>query len=101
MGVVPSNHSPNVEVVAGREAGAARDVQEAVFAAWARLLGVEAVNEDKTWEAAGGDLLKALELIFDLEAALGRRISMRFIGPLTRPSHLIARLRNGEPRWQR
>ena len=97
VGVVPSNHSPTVEVVAGREAAAARDVQEAVFAAWARLLGVEAVNEDKTWEAAGGDSLKALELMFDLEAALGRRISMRFIGPLTRPSHLIASLRSGEP----
>jgi fengycin family lipopeptide synthetase E len=95
--VVPSNHSQNVEVVAGRKTGAARDVQEAVYAEWARFLGVEAVNEDKTWEAAGGDSLKALELIFDLEVALGRRISMRFIGPLTRPSHLIARLRSGEP----
>ena len=40
---------------------------------------------------------KALELIFDLEAALGHRISMRFIGPLTRPSQLIASLRSAEP----
>ena len=94
VSISPSNQSPTVEVVAGREAAAARD---AVYAAWARLLGVEAVNEDKTWEAAGGDSLKALELIFDLEAALGRRISMRFVGPLTRPSHLIASLRSAEP----
>ena len=48
-------------------------------------------------EAAGGDSLKALELMFDLEATLDRRISMRFIGPLTRPSHLIASLRSAEP----
>jgi amino acid adenylation domain-containing protein len=93
VGVPTSNRSPTVEMVAGQTA-AARD---AVYAAWAHLLGVEAVNEDKTWEAAGGDSLKALELMFALEAALGRRISMRFIGPLTRPSHLIARLRSAEP----
>ena len=90
LGVPTSNRSPTVEM----EAAAARD---AVYAAWARLLGVEAVNEDKTWEAAGGDSLKAFELMFDLEAALGRRISMRIIGPLTRPSHLIASLRSAEP----
>jgi thioesterase domain-containing protein/acyl carrier protein len=84
---VSESHNP----AAGREATAARDV---VYAAWAGVLGVQAVHEDKTWEAAGGDSLKALELMFDLQAALGRRISMRFIGPRTRPSHLIASLRS-------
>ena len=63
-----------------------------MHAAWARLLGVAAVINDKGWEAAGGDSLKSLELIFDLEAALKRRISMRLLGPSTRPSDLIASL---------
>src|SRR5262249_1868497 len=93
VGIPTSNRSPTVELLAARKAAGARDT---VYAAWTRLLGVEAVNEDKTWDAAGGDSLKALELMFELEAVLGRRISMRFIGPLTRPSHLIASLRSAE-----
>ncbi len=59
---------------------------------WARLLGDAAVDENKTWEAAGGDSLKALELIFELEMALNRRISMQCIGPRTRPRQLAATL---------
>ena len=69
--VAPSN--PNVEVMARREADAARDVQKAVLAVWSNLLGVEAVNEDKAWDAAGGDLLKALELIFTLRSRSAAR----------------------------
>src|SRR5262249_13514212 len=90
VAIFPSDHSSAVEE--GREAA----TRDAVNTAWARLLGVEAVNENKTWEAAGGDSLKALELIFGLEATLGRQISTQLIGPWTRPSHLIAILRNPE-----
>ena len=86
----------SIVVTTDRESAAARNVRDAVYAAWARLLGAEAVDEDKTWESAGGDLLKALELIFELEVALRRRISMRFLGPATRPSQLIVRLQSRE-----
>src|SRR5262245_3799386 len=56
VAIFPSDHSSAVEE--GREAA----TRDAVNTAWARLLGVEAINENKTWEAAGGDSLKALEL---------------------------------------
>jgi amino acid adenylation domain-containing protein len=75
-----------------REAATSGDVAEAVRQVWARLLGDAAVDENKPWEAGHGDSLKALELIFELETVLNRRISTLCIGPLTRPKDLIARL---------
>jgi fengycin family lipopeptide synthetase E len=69
------------------------EFSEAVQAAWGRLLGLASLIADATWEAAGGDSLKSLEFIFDLEVSLGRPISMRWLGPATRPNELIASLR--------
>jgi fengycin family lipopeptide synthetase E len=69
------------------------ELSEAVQAAWGRLLGLASLRADSTWEAAGGDSLKSLEFILDLELSLHRPISMRWLGPATRPSELIASLR--------
>jgi amino acid adenylation domain-containing protein len=89
---------------ADETAEAALGTKMAVHAVWGRLLGSDAVGRDRPWEEAGGDSMKSLELIFDLEKALGRRISMRLVGPSTRPSDLIASLQgdrkgasNGRP----
>lgn len=74
------------------KADAALGTARAVHAVWGRLLGSDAVDRNRPWEEAGGDSMKSLELIFDLEQALGRRISMRLVGPSTRPSDLITSL---------
>jgi amino acid adenylation domain-containing protein len=69
-------------------------VRDAVETAWRRLLGPGSLAADRCWEAAGGDSLKALELVFELEHALGRTVTMGVLGPTTSPSELIAALGN-------
>ncbi|HUI17375.1 MAG TPA: alpha/beta fold hydrolase, partial [Alphaproteobacteria bacterium] len=67
-------------------------VAEAVAAAWKRLLGADSFEKNVTWESAGGDSAAGMELIFELEERLRRRIGMDLLAPGTRPSELIATL---------
>jgi len=59
---------------------------------WERVLGRHSFAADLSWEEAGGDSLKALELVFALEEMLERPVAMGLVGPATRPSELIAAL---------
>lgn len=70
-------------------------VPNAVRAAWLRYFKPASFDKDITWDEAGGDSLKALEFVFLLEEALGRKVGMEILTPTTRPSELIARLQDG------
>jgi len=64
-----------------------------VRACWCPLFGAASFAADEGWEEAGGDSLKALEFILELELRLGRPLSTSVLAPATRPSDLIARLK--------
>lgn len=67
-------------------------VARAVGDAWARLLSAASLSADLPFEAAGGDSLKAMNLMLLLEQRLGVAIAPDSLDLRTRPSELIARL---------
>jgi thioesterase domain-containing protein/acyl carrier protein len=67
-------------------------IYDAVRELWEQHLGRQSFAADISWEKAGGDSLKALELLFFLESKLGRTVPMEVLTPTTRPSQLIARI---------
>ena len=80
----PQNNAPD-------DADAA--VREAVRTVWSELVGASSFDEDLSWDEAGGDLLKGLELAWGLEKLLGRPVPVTMLEPGTRPSEFIARLK--------
>ncbi|HKT19958.1 MAG TPA: AMP-binding protein [Stellaceae bacterium] len=60
--------------------------------AWTALLGRDSFIADRPWDEAGGDSLKALELWFRLEHALGQTLPLDALQPQTTPSRLAATL---------
>jgi thioesterase domain-containing protein len=65
-------------------------VHDAVKRAWTTACGARAVVRDLSWEEAGGDSLRALELLLLLEESLGRRLSTEMLSAGTTPSGLCA-----------
>jgi fengycin family lipopeptide synthetase E len=64
-------------------------IRAAVETAWRHLLGGRSFQQDLPWHAAGGDSLRALELILQLEQTLDRRVAVEALSPTSRPSELI------------
>jgi thioesterase domain-containing protein/acyl carrier protein len=64
-------------------------VSGAVRAAWIRLLGEDSFAANTTWEQAGGDSLKAMELLLSIEGALGRAVAAEVFTPEISPSAMI------------
>jgi amino acid adenylation domain-containing protein len=79
-------------MAARMEAPSGLSVHDAVRSRWERVLGPSSFSADLSWEEAGGDSLKALELVFALEQMLLRPVAMGLVGSTTRPSELIAAL---------
>lgn len=77
--------APEGEAGAGGPEGAAR-------AAWTRLLGAEAWTRGLPWQEAGGDSLKAMELVMRLERALGRPVPVSVLLPHSTPQDLVRAL---------
>ena len=73
--------------------------------AWASVLGFRALRRGRAWEEAGGDSLKSLELLLQLEGVLGRSLPADLLSPGMTPRslaaavecHLAAAPADGEP----
>ncbi|MDB5797873.1 MAG: AMP-dependent synthetase [Paucimonas sp.] len=78
----------------GKPASAAIDpkmdkaVRDAVKLAWGKVLGADGYRLDLPFEECGGDSLKALELWFHIEEALGFKLGLDAMGRASRPSEL-------------
>lgn len=76
----------------GDARGAGADIAEMVRASWEHILGPASFDPDRTFEAAGGDSLKGLNLIVELERRLGRLVDWELLDFHTTPTILTARL---------
>ena len=56
-----------------RPGGASRPVVDSI---WRRVLGLQAAEPGRSWEDVGGDSLRLLRLVFELEEALGRALPL-------------------------
>lgn len=65
------------------------NVQRAVTNSWRRVLGARSIALDQTWEEANGDSLKFLMFVFDLEEALGKRVSIDLFEPTMRLADFV------------
>ena len=70
----------------------ASSVERAVRAAWLRVLGRPTFEANLSLDETGCDSLDVLELIFELQATLGRTVPRDSVDPTMRPSDLVARL---------
>ncbi len=72
-------------------------IAQLVRESWERILGPGSFNAGATFEAAGGDSLKGLNLVGDLERRLDRSIDWEVLDFRTTPAMLIARLMEAIP----
>jgi non-ribosomal peptide synthetase component F/thioesterase domain-containing protein/acyl carrier protein len=63
-------------------------VRQAVQRAWSRVLGTQSYRLDLPFDESGGDSLKALELWFHVEEALGFKLGLDAMRIGSRPSEL-------------
>lgn len=77
------------------EAAEATPFLDAVRAAWTSVLPAQSFAADMSFDAAGGNSLKGLDLVLKLETLLGRPIAIGTLGLETRPSELIRQLAAG------
>jgi amino acid adenylation domain-containing protein len=68
----------------------APQVQDAVKRAWTAACGARSVARDLSWEEAGGDSLKALQMLLQIEDDLGARLSTDVLSEGMTPSTLWA-----------
>jgi len=66
------------------------EIREAVRTTWGALLGAESFANDAPWNESGGDSLRQVVLLFNLEGALKCRLSPEVLAPGMRPSGLAA-----------
>jgi acyl-CoA synthetase (AMP-forming)/AMP-acid ligase II/thioesterase domain-containing protein len=78
--------------MASLDARAISDLSGIVRQAWTGVLSAESFDANMAFDAAGGDSLKALDLLVGLEALLGCHVAVGMLGLETRPSELIQRL---------
>jgi amino acid adenylation domain-containing protein len=71
----------------------ATKIMQAVGEVWDTILGSGAFARDEKLEDAGGDSLKALQLLLLLEQRLDRHVASALLAADTRPSELVDRLR--------
>ncbi|WP_203676301.1 acyl carrier protein, partial [Cellulomonas phragmiteti] len=69
----PAAPAPAAAAPAGASAAAASPVQDALGAAWSRVLGVAAAPGDDFFDL-GGDSMMSVRLIRELEQRLGRHV---------------------------
>jgi acyl-coenzyme A synthetase/AMP-(fatty) acid ligase/thioesterase domain-containing protein/acyl carrier protein len=65
---------------------------KAVATAWLEVLDRRSLAEDETFDAAGGDSLRLLQLAFTLEASLGCRLPLDLFHQAMRPSEIAETL---------
>jgi thioesterase domain-containing protein len=63
---------------------------DAVKTAWCQMLPAASWDENRSWEASGGDSLKGLELVMHLELLTKRRLPVEILLRETTPQQLIA-----------
>jgi acyl-CoA synthetase (AMP-forming)/AMP-acid ligase II/thioesterase domain-containing protein len=66
------------------------NIREAVQTTWSAILGAESFAKDAPWNESGGDSLRQVVLLFNLEGALKCRLSPEVLAPGMRPSRLSA-----------
>jgi thioesterase domain-containing protein len=76
----------------------ANDVRQAVQRAWRAVLGRRALAEAQSFEDAGGDSLKLLQLVLWLETLRGRRLPLDLFTGDMQPEDLIRILEEFEQR---
>lgn len=67
-------------------------VDKIVERAWTNLLGSRSFEADTSWDDAGGDSLKALQLWFQLERDLGQKLPLDVLHENATPRSLVAAL---------
>jgi acyl-coenzyme A synthetase/AMP-(fatty) acid ligase/thioesterase domain-containing protein len=75
-------------------------IADAVKRAWTAVCGARSLARDLAWEEAGGDSLKALQMLLQIEERLGLRLSTDVLSQGMTPSVLCAaieRLIGGSP----
>ncbi|WP_404369477.1 AMP-binding protein [Sphingomonas sp. MMS24-J45] len=71
-------------------------MEQVVRESWEQILGPGSFDADASFEAAGGDSLKGLNLVVELERRLDRQIDWELLDFQTTPAMLTARLRAGD-----
>jgi len=64
-----------------------------VKTAWCRILSGASWDENRSWEASGGDSLKGLELVMHLELLMKRQLPVAILLRDTTPRQLVANIR--------
>jgi thioesterase domain-containing protein len=95
LAALDARQSPPERPALRTEGAAVTSLSGIVRQAWTGILSAESFDADSTFDAAGGDSLKGLDLLVRLEARLGRHIAIGTLGLETRPSELIGRLAQG------
>lgn len=73
-------------------------IEHVVRESWERILGPGSFDAGDTFEAAGGDSLRGLNLVVELERRLGRLVAWEVLDFQTTPAMLTARLMNTSPK---
>jgi acyl-CoA synthetase (AMP-forming)/AMP-acid ligase II/thioesterase domain-containing protein len=66
------------------------EIREAVQTTWSAILGADSFAKDAPWNESGGDSLRQVVLLFNLEGALKCHLSPEVLAPGMRPSRLAA-----------
>ncbi len=91
-GAAPAAAESPVSNDAARPATAvSAEVREAVRGAWANILGQRSLENELRWDQTGGDSLKAIQLWFQIEERLGRKLPpLDVLNDGTTPGSLMA-----------
>jgi thioesterase domain-containing protein/acyl carrier protein len=89
--------TPSLVSAVGREMGKSRSpdpgaktVRDAVERAWTAVLDKRTFAANLSWSDSGGDSLNALRLWFQIEAILGKHLSLDAMDLIATPSDIIA-----------
>lgn len=81
----------------GRDSLPVSGIEQVVRESWERILGPGSFDANVTFESAGGDSLKGLNLVVELERRLDRLIDWEVLDFRTTPAMLTARLTDTAP----
>jgi acyl-CoA synthetase (AMP-forming)/AMP-acid ligase II/thioesterase domain-containing protein len=95
LAVLDARHSEAEAPAATSEIGETSPLFNIVRKAWTSVLPAQSFTADASFDAAGGNSLKGLDLVLRLEILLGRPIAIGALDLETRPSELIRRLTHG------
>lgn len=92
MDLAPAEAGDEAPAASPAETAPSSPLEALVREGWTRLLPAATWDEERSWREAGGDSLKAMELVMRLERALGRPVPVSVLLPDFRPRDLMVAL---------